>query len=760
MITLFRGLPKEMFINRILLNEASCEIKLGEIRSSLFEYIKDSEDWPYGLQCMLKRRIYTRNGDPVPVKFAQDIHTLISVLEGAEYSEIKDLLSGSGVSQRSQSVSGSANITLGPCEFSAEIKELTDDLKSLKADVLNLKQKQLAIESTRSKELMTLKSTVLGIKSDLTIVSTAVTKAVTDIELCAQRIESEKSLGVVNLKNEIRIIRDNMKSMQDVIDQLPNGSSSGGLSAQRRGKSGRKNRGGQGGVQARVDCSGSSPVLPGSSLGGGAVGAQFGLAGTVKQVSCTNDNRNNDCYIVQGLESNVDVVLQHGVVATSQSSVDVVLQHSAVETSHPDGVSISQASDAGAPPETVDNSATFRAKAPGVNNAAQAFERTFSDQHVIPGRLISSRASDAKNDISCESEKQHNNCNTVQGFELNDISVEVRHGAVAASHSVVVPGSHAGDDGATSEMAGGSASFRAAATATAVTAVQSLERTSSNQQVIPGRLISSRAYNAKNDILCESDKQHNYGNAVQGFESNGISAEVRHGAVAASHPGGVPVSHHGDAGATSETIEGYRSYRDVVAAPAVNVVQSVNGGISSHRIMPGRLISTRVTRNVGPSHGSALVAEPDRSGCFSGYTDDDDDDFLQFVKKKARRYYLGGFKPTVTHERIRAYVTRRGPTVTWIRIWHSKRNPNNVVVRLNVEDNSSAHRVEGRSFWPPGVICKPWVNRSERHNERQYSISSQRSDYEQVRSSTFMYGRSDIDDYNPYSPLRDDANID
>ena len=46
-----------MFINRILLNEASCEVKLGEMSSSLFEHIKETEDFPYGLQCMLKRRV-------------------------------------------------------------------------------------------------------------------------------------------------------------------------------------------------------------------------------------------------------------------------------------------------------------------------------------------------------------------------------------------------------------------------------------------------------------------------------------------------------------------------------------------------------------------------------------------------------------------------------------------------------------------------------------------------------------------------------
>ena len=59
---------------------------------------------------MLKRRIATRNGDTVAVKYAHDIHTLISVSEGGEYSDIRELLSSSK-SQRSQSSLSVAKVT-------------------------------------------------------------------------------------------------------------------------------------------------------------------------------------------------------------------------------------------------------------------------------------------------------------------------------------------------------------------------------------------------------------------------------------------------------------------------------------------------------------------------------------------------------------------------------------------------------------------------------------------------------------------------
>ena len=138
LVALNRGLPKEMFINRILLNEASCENQLGEMRSSLFEHLKETYDFPYGLQCQLKRRVCTRNSDSVAVKLSQDIHTLMSVLEGAEYSDMRELLSSrSGRSQRSQSSPNDTTITY---DSSSEIKILSDSVNTLKAEVLHLKK--------------------------------------------------------------------------------------------------------------------------------------------------------------------------------------------------------------------------------------------------------------------------------------------------------------------------------------------------------------------------------------------------------------------------------------------------------------------------------------------------------------------------------------------------------------------------------------------------------------------------------------------
>ena len=96
--SIFRGLPKEMFINQIIQCASSSEPDLENHRSMLFELVK----FPFGLQAELKRRVRTRNGDSVVSKLAHDVYILMSVLEGGEFSELKDIIA-KGKSNRTQS---------------------------------------------------------------------------------------------------------------------------------------------------------------------------------------------------------------------------------------------------------------------------------------------------------------------------------------------------------------------------------------------------------------------------------------------------------------------------------------------------------------------------------------------------------------------------------------------------------------------------------------------------------------------------------
>ena len=48
----------------------------------------------------------------------------------------------------------------------------------------------------------------------------------TDIRLATERIESDKSMGVVQLKNEVRLMKQDMKLLQDTVEMFEDSLSS------------------------------------------------------------------------------------------------------------------------------------------------------------------------------------------------------------------------------------------------------------------------------------------------------------------------------------------------------------------------------------------------------------------------------------------------------------------------------------------------------------------------------------------------------
>ena len=74
-----------------------------------------------------------------------------------------------------------------------------------------------------------------------------------------------------------------------------------------------------------------------------------------------------------------------------------------------------------------------------------------------------------------------------------------------------------------------------------------------------------------------------------------------------------------------------------------------------------------------------------------------------------------------------------------------------------IEDNGSADLVETPTFWPRGVRCRPCLDRNERyHNHNKTHSYHRRTPY--VPRVRHAFGRSDVNDYNPFSPLRDQGN--
>ena len=90
--------------------------------------------------------------------------------------------------------------------------------------------------------------------------------------------------------------------------------------------------------------------------------------------------------------------------------------------------------------------------------------------------------------------------------------------------------------------------------------------------------------------------------------------------------------------------------------------------------------------------------------------DDDEDDFETYARRKTKRFYVGGFCPTITEKKLTNYVQRRGVSVTWISIRRYERQ-NRAVIRLNV-DGENSNLLFDEGFWPRDLTCRQWYTKS------------------------------------------------
>jgi hypothetical protein len=97
--------------------------------------------------------------------------------------------------------------------------------------------------------------------------------------------------------------------------------------------------------------------------------------------------------------------------------------------------------------------------------------------------------------------------------------------------------------------------------------------------------------------------------------------------------------------------------------------------------------------------------------------DDELGDFIQHVRKKSKRFFVGGFMPSISENSIRGYVKAvGGPNIISVDII-KPRNGNDVILRLTVETYNSNMLIEN-SFWPDGVRCRPWFSRPSYNRHR------------------------------------------
>jgi len=134
----------------------------------------------------------------------------------------------------------------------------------------------------------------------------------------------------------------------------------------------------------------------------------------------------------------------------------------------------------------------------------------------------------------------------------------------------------------------------------------------------------------------------------------------------------------------------------------------------------------------------------------SDNTADQATDFLSdYVRKKTKRFYLGGFNSNVTERVIGLHINDKGPKVTKINIFRSNFRP--PVIRLNVEDDENVFLVSEPGFWPNGIVCKPWVSKTRYRARNAPSDGVDQTSYYNNQNQTQQ--RADWSDPNMYGNL-------
>ncbi|KAH3885151.1 hypothetical protein DPMN_009141 [Dreissena polymorpha] len=74
-----------MCVLQIVREFSSSEIDLERIRNTYFDQLKQTcEDFPFSDDVVLKKRVFTRSGESLPVRLAKDIYAIIEVAEGGD----------------------------------------------------------------------------------------------------------------------------------------------------------------------------------------------------------------------------------------------------------------------------------------------------------------------------------------------------------------------------------------------------------------------------------------------------------------------------------------------------------------------------------------------------------------------------------------------------------------------------------------------------------------------------------------------------
>ena len=201
------------------------------------------------------------------------------------------------------------------------------------------------------------------------------------------------------------------------------------------------------------------------------------------------------------------------------------------------------------------------------------------------------------------------------------------------------------------------------------------------------------------------------------------------------------------------------SYKDVLSNTSNRTKDSQGLNLNSHvkrnfnrRPVDSASGKTSAFDNSRFQDGSSRNASPTRNAN-SGVN------LFEHVKRrKTKRYYVGGFLPSVTEAEIREFVTEKGPDlkVSKVTIFRNERY-NSATIRLNLVDDGFTYVVQEKYFWPQFIACRPWVTHSRYKkmrgggNDREYHYDGDEGNTSLNRGQSSQWDSTAFQ--NKFSPL-------
>jgi len=713
LVSYYHDVPRDMFKNSILTLYASCDRKLDEVRNDLFVILTRKEDFPFKGHA-LKRRKQTQKGDSLVEKLAYDIHTLITAIVDSLYDspDLKEMISSSRKSIASRS--GDVNGT--PCRPSgvhqsrpedypsrSEFKALQENILLLKSDMLTLKQTFREKDTSQTSEISLLKDSLVQVNEEYNTLKNNTCAELCNLTAALLRIEGMVASSTTHVKSDIKLLKQNVQicesniqlveqNVQNIVDktkQSRSKKSAADTGSRSAGRGTSDHDPGKTPPQQSVTNSSSGTPPAGKRTEGIHISDTIDL--TVNGSSQSSDQNSRSLRPSQQENGNDINSLQDfpplGTVSHSSNSIPGNNKQTASSVPPvsvaPNGVITRGASLCTTSPAGPRGTVAITALA-GQNPSIVS-----QGLHVSP---TSSRpnASSAPPGLNANTTPTGNNGPSATTGPYAPAVVTTTYALAAPAHN------------------------------NAPAASAHVLPTVSNSLAAPTDHLAIASIIGTSAPLIPTGTQ----DPPPAIGHNGPVASERSGTFDRHAGRYMPYANvvgNGSAKRVEPTGQGTpipamwypraerQTFRDSVSDP-----QRPPFNPGSYQYLP-QTNECNANRNVTQfantqaSYGNSYQDSHNERN--KGNTGTDDLDLADFVRKRTRRYYVGGFKHSITEDKIAQYISRRGPKVTKVVIFRNRNKP--IVIRVNVEDDSNAQLLCTEYFWPNGVICRPWLSRAQ-----------------------------------------------